>query len=197
LLVLAAACNRTPEPGLARGRAVYGTCVPCHGANGAGDQALGAPAIAGLPRWYVQSQLENFTTGRRGAHPLDTVGLRMKSMSLALDREGDLPSVAEYVASMTAVPAAPVLAGDAAAGQAAFQVCLACHGADARGNEALHAPPLAGQHDWYLLRQLQKFRQGWRGADPADVWGATMRANALALDDAAMRNLVAYIQTLR
>lgn len=192
-----AACDRVPTPGVARGKAVYKTCAPCHGADGGGNQALWAPAIAGLPAWYVQGQLENFRAGRRGYAPFDTTGIRMKSMSWALDLEGDVQSVAAYVASLAPTDPAPVLTGDAAAGQATYQVCAACHGADGTGIEAIHAPPLAGGNDWYHAVQLRKFRDGWRGTDTADIWGQTMRPNAMALDSAGMANVVAYIQTLR
>lgn len=166
--------------------------------NGGGNQKLGAPAIAGLPQWYVQSQLEKFQAAQRGGTPFDTTGIRMKSMSWALDLPGDVESVAAYVAGMAPPNPVPALAGgDVQAGQATFQVCAACHGPDGKGNEAVHAPPLTGRSDWYLLTQLHKFKAGWRGAHPADTWGATMRPNALMLDDAAMANVVAYIQTLR
>jgi len=197
LLLATAGCGKDPTPGVARGRAVYKTCVPCHGENGGGNQALAAPAIAGLPAWYVQTQLENFRARRRGFAPFDTTGIRMKSMSWALGLPGDVQSVAEYIATLPPTNPAPVLTGDQAAGQATFQVCAACHGADAKGNETIHAPPLAGRSDWYLVGQLHKFRAGWRGTDTADMWGQTMRPNAMALDDAAIGNVVAYIQTLR
>ena len=152
------ACSE-PTPGLARGDALFDTCVPCHGDEGQGNQELGAPAIAGLPQWYVQAQLEKFESGWRGAHPMDTVGIRMKSMARSLDLEGDLESVAEYVASMSPTNPTPVLHGDPQAGQTVYQgTCIACHGPDGRGNEALNAPPLVGQSDWYLLAQFQKFR---------------------------------------
>jgi len=60
------------------------------------------------------------------------------------------------------------------------------------------AMPLAGASDWYLLAQLTKFKDGWRGTDPTDVWGMTMRAQAMMLPDTtAMKNVIAYIQTLR
>jgi cytochrome c oxidase subunit 2 len=197
LLLSASACMRTPEPGLARGKAVYDTCVPCHGKDGGGHQALGAPSIAGLPAWYVQAQLENFQAGRRGMMPFDTAGIRMKSMSWTLDVPGDVPSVAAYVASLPPARSAAVVQGDAAAGAATFAVCSACHGADARGNEVMHAPPLVLQSDWYLLAQMHKFRAGWRGVDTADIWGQTMRPNVMPLDTAAMANVTAYLQTLR
>jgi cytochrome c553 len=198
LLALTIAACSPPTPGLARGQAVYGTCVPCHGADGAGNQALAAPAIAGLPQWYVQEQLRKFQKAGRGGNAFDTTGIRMKSMSWALDLPGDLESVAEYVATLPALrPAATLEGGDAQAGEAIYATCAVCHGPDGRGNEALHSPPLVGQNDWYLLAQLHKFKRGWRGGDPTDVWGATMRPNAMMLDDAAMANVVAYIQTLQ
>ena len=194
----AAACNQTPTPGVARGEALYDTCAPCHGASGGGSQTLAAPAIAGLPQWYVQAQLEKFQAGHRGGNAFDTTGIRMKTMSWSLDLPGDLESVAAFVSGMAPTsPAAALEGGDPQAGQATYQVCAACHGPDGKGNEAMHAPPLVGQADWYLLAQLHKFKAGWRGANPADTWGATMRPNALMLDDAAMANVVAYIQTLQ
>lgn len=196
--VLLTGCGGTPEQGLARGKDLYDTCVPCHGDDGAGKPALGAPAIAGLPAWYVEAQLKSFQAGYRGYSAFDTVGIRMKTMSWSLDLEGDNASVAEYVAGMTATgPHPATVTGDAAAGQAAFALCASCHGADGKGNEVLKGPPLAGQHDWYLLAQLRKFKAGHRGTRQGDVWGAAMRPNSMALDDAAMANLVAYIQTLR
>ncbi len=197
LLLSAAACNPAPTPGLARGEDLFVTCAGCHGPQGAGNRVLAAPAIAGMPRWYVQAQLEGFQVGHRGYSAFDTTGIRMKSVSWSLDAAGDVASVAEYVASLPAARPAPVLSGDARAGEATFQTCLACHGADGAGNEAIHAPPLTGQSDWYLLSQLEKFKAGWRGTRPEDIWGATMRPNAMMLDEAAMANVVAYIQTLR
>lgn len=198
LLVVAAACTSAPEQGMARGEALYDTCVPCHGAQGQGDQVLGAPAIAGLPQWYLESALEKYENGWRGAHPMDTVGLKMRSMANALDLSGDRASVAEFVAAMPATDPEPALeVGDVEAGQQVFQTCIACHGPEAEGNQTVFAPPLVGQHDWYLLSQLQKFKRGWRGTDPNDTWGATMRPNSLTLDDAAMEDVVAYIQTIQ
>lgn len=199
LLVLgAAACNQAPTPGLARGEALFDTCVPCHGADGAGDRELGAPVIAGLPQWYIEAQLNKYQAAQRGAHPFDTVGIRMKSMAMSLDLDGDLESVAEFVASMPPPGTPPpVLDGNASAGASSYQTCVACHGPAGEGMEALGSPPLVGQADWYLLSQLEKFKKGWRGANPADISGQTMRPNALLLDDEAMVNVVAYIQTLQ
>ncbi len=198
MLVAAAACNQAPTPGLARGKALYDTCTPCHGVKGHGTTELAAPNIAGLPEWYVQAQLQKFQSAHRGYDAFDTTGIRMKSMSWTLGLPGDLESVAQYVASLPRVAFEPTLQqGDPQAGQATYQVCAACHGPQAQGNQAVNAPPLLGQADWYLLSQLHKFKSGKRGGDPSDVAGQTMRPNTLALDDQAMLNVVAYIQTLK
>jgi cytochrome c553 len=83
--VVLAACGGPPQQGIARGKDLYDTCVPCHGSDGAGNQVLGAPSIGGLPAWYVEAQLKTFQAGHRGYDAFDTVGIRMKSMSLSLD----------------------------------------------------------------------------------------------------------------
>jgi len=91
----------------------------------------------------------------------------------------------------------PAQAQDAKAGEAAFQVCKTCHGPQGEGQQQLNAPNLTGQFDWYLIRQLQNFKAGIRGTDPKDVYGAQMRPMSMTLaDEAAIKNVVAYIQTL-
>jgi cytochrome c oxidase subunit 2 len=84
-------------------------------------------------------------------------------------------------------------AGDATAGQATYAVCSACHGAHGEGNPQLNAPKLAGQAGWYLVRQLQNFKQGVRDKEQ---FAPQMDAFATTLDDTAMRNVVAYINSL-
>jgi cytochrome c oxidase subunit 2 len=82
-------------------------------------------------------------------------------------------------------------------GRALFGVCTACHGEQGEGNEQLNAPRLAGQQRGYLIRQLNNFKRGLRGADPTDPFGMQMApmANTLA-DDDAVAKVVAYIGTL-
>lgn len=51
--------------------------------------------------------------------------------------------------------------GDAAAGQAKSAVCAACHGAD--GNSMVPQwPKIAGQHEKYLVRQINLIKSGAR-----------------------------------
>jgi cytochrome c553 len=197
---LLAGCAQTPGPGLARGEQIFDNCNPCHGKDGLGNATLGAPAIAGLPRWYVERQLQHFMTSVRGAHPQDMEGARMRPMARTLYRAGDVASVAQYVATLPArVPPASMAMGDTAAGRVKFQsVCITCHQADGGGNEALGAPPLKHQHDWYMMTQLYKFRSGIRGAHPDDTMGAQMAAMSQTLEDStAMHDVIAYIRTLQ
>ena len=198
VLALVAGCGVGRQTTMARGQALFKTCVPCHGESGAGDLTLRTPAIAGLPDWYLQAELRKFRADIRGAHPDDLEGHRMRPMARTLYQPGDLEAVAAYVAGMPTAKVRPILAGDRADGQQRFtSICLTCHGADGRGNQALGAPPLVHQADWYLVAQLKKFKTGMRGASPADTAGAMMRAMSSTLQDTtAMHNVVAYIKSL-
>ncbi len=194
-------------PDVARGQELFALCAHCHGDAAAGNHAIGAPAIAGLPAWYVRNQLEKFSNGLRGKHFDDIEGLRMRPMTLWLVGHPDNPelgkaniaSVAAYVATLPPTkPAASVADGDVARGEASWPLCGSCHGMQGEGSEPQSAPPLAGQSDWYVLASLQKFKAGTRGYDGAnDPFGGTMRgmANVLA-DEQAMKDVVAYIATL-
>jgi cytochrome c553 len=183
---------------MARGAELFETCTPCHGENAAGDPDIAAPSIAGLPQWYIEAQLRGFQQGWRGNHAQDLAGLRMRPMAVTLNREGDIESVAQYVASLDPHFPESTLHGNAGAGAALYdQVCVACHGPAGRGDEILRSPPIVQMPDWYLVQELQNFRIGARGADPADTWGITMRANTLAMTDQAMADVIAYVQTLR
>ena len=191
-------CALQPPPGEARGRALFKTCVPCHGTTGAGNLALRAPAIGGLPEWYIQNELIKFQGNIRGAHPDDNEGHRMRPMARTLYHPGDVAAVAAYVSKLPMIEVQPMLKGDVAKGQAQYgTICIACHGPEAKGQQAMNAPPLSQQADWYLMEQLEKFKTGMRGAHPQDITGSQMRAMSSTLQDTtAMLNVVAYIKTL-
>jgi len=182
----------------ARGTQLYQLCAQCHGPQGLGNPMILAPAIAGLSEWYVAAQLEKFRSGARGLHPDDTGGLRMYPMSLSLRRDDDLVAVASYVADLPPEkPPETLQGGDASRGQALYAPCIACHGPKAGGLEDLEGPSLNHASDWYLLRQLENFKDSVRGTDPADVSGSRMRPMAMVLaDQQAMKDVIAYIMTL-
>jgi cytochrome c oxidase subunit 2 len=88
-------------------------------------------------------------------------------------------------------------AGDAQRGKAFYAVCATCHGPNAEGMKEMNAPALAGREEWYIVRQLQNFRAGVRGANPADTYGLQMAPMAQVLPDAqAIEDVAAYLSSL-
>lgn len=174
-------------------------CAPCHGQDGQGDYALNAPALAGQHDWYLLRQLYKFADGTRGAHPEDVQGMQMAPMTRLLGDEASLNDVVAHLANLPLFDTKAALVGDSAHGKTIFSgSCLPCHGEKAQGNPILKAPRLAGQADWYLVRQLTKFKQGIRGAHEKDSEGIQMAAMAKTLmDENAIRDVAAYINELQ
>ena len=172
-------------------------CTTCHGADGRGNEGVQAPRLAGMEAWYLQRQLENYRDGIRGAHPDDIEGLAMQPMAAGLT-DASIQDIIEWVDSWDYVPATPTISGDIAAGESLYQTCATCHGPFAEENEALGAPALAGQNDWYMVTQLRNFLAGYRGVHPQDVYGAQMRVMTTSLGgEEDILNVVAYINSLR
>jgi len=192
-------CQMGTTDAATRGKELFETCVPCHQQDGSGYPAVGAPNIAGMNDWYVQLQLENFRAGSRGTHFNDVEGMRMRAMSLSLPSEEDVKAVAHYVGTMPPVRHAPSVRGDPQAGKEVYAICQTCHGEYGAGNQAVAAPRIAGVDDWYVATELRKFNSGVRGSNPKDRQGRSMRAVSRGAlpDDDAIRNVVAYIATLK
>ena len=191
--------NAADSADAAAGKSLFAVCESCHGVNAEGNQALDAPLLAGLDADYLARQLRNFQRGLRGGGAEGSPARGMRDMAALLTDESQIQLVAQYVAGLPAVRSGDVaVSGDAGRGRELFRTCAACHGDEGRGNAALGAPALAGQADWYLLRQLQDFRAGRRGASAADTNGAQMRAMAQALrGEQALRDVVVHIRSLR
>jgi cytochrome c553 len=166
---------------------LYQLCAQCHGPGGESNRL--APAIAELAVVH-QAQLTTserrthaFRGHRRAAHVSDVTD--------AQDRRG-LDAIAAFVAALAPAPA-PVLTGGDRRTAPVYQVCLACHGPDGAGNQAMGSPRLGGER-WYLLTSLQKLKAGTRGTYPTAV---IMRGMAGTLpDEQAMKDVIAHIMTL-
>jgi cytochrome c553 len=172
-------------------------CTTCHGAEGVGNIAVQAPRLAGMEGWYLQRQLENFREGIRGTHTDDIQGIAMQAMAAKLT-DASIADIVSWVGAWEFVAADVTIEGNVNRGRTAYQICASCHGTNAEGNEALGAPALAGQNDWYLLTQINNFRAGIRGTHPDDSFGAQMLAMSATLrDDQAITNVVSYINTLQ
>lgn len=172
-------------------------CILCHGTNGNGNTAIQAPRIAGLEPWYIRRQLEAFAAGLRGTHRHDASGLEMAPVGVRLKQEQMLDAAVKFVGSLQPSKPPATVVGDAEKGRQVYAACSSCHGAKGEGNEVLQAPALAARTDWYLVRQLNNYRHGLRGAHPQDTYGAQMRAVAATLpDEQAVTDVVAFINTL-
>lgn len=171
-------------------------CMTCHGADGMGSEGISAPRLAGMEPWYLKRQLENFRSGARGTHEMDLQGREMRPMAMLLT-DASIADLLTWIGAWEHKPAEITLAGDAAAGRPLYGTCASCHGDAAQGNEALGAPALAGQNDWYLITQLKSFKAGHRGSGANDTYGSQMIPMAgMLADDAAIVNVVSYINTL-
>lgn len=122
----------------------------------------------------------------------------MRPMSMTLADDYAVKNVAAYIATLPETKAPTTLGGDANKGKPLYAVCATCHGQKAEGMLQLNAPPLAGQHDWYLLSQIKNFKEGVRGKHPQDVHGAQMVPMAMTLqNEQAMKDVIAYINSLK
>jgi len=173
-------------------------CVLCHGTDARGNQAVGAPRIAGMEPWYLERQLKLFRANLRGTHAEDTPGHEMRFVAAALKDDRVLAQTVARVAALPLAHPAPTVKGNVERGAQLYASCSACHGARGEGNADLQAPALSGGSDWYQSLQLRNYLSGKRGVATDDLIDARMRAAVTVLADAsAVDDVVAYIATLR
>ena len=72
-------------------------CGACHGGKAEGNDALGAPRLAGLDPAYLKRQFGHFKRGVRGVHPDDKYGRQMAMMSTTLATERELDDVIGHI----------------------------------------------------------------------------------------------------
>ncbi|KGJ96502.1 cytochrome c oxidase subunit II [Thalassotalea sp. ND16A] len=192
-----------PKADIAAGKNLFAACVACHGEQGLGNEAMNAPKIAGMKSWYTQRQLNYFKDKVRGASPADSFGTQMAAMMPTLPDKQAIENVAAYIESLapsSASAEASITINDnsnASNGKSLYRNCSFCHGSNGEGNYALNAPKLAGQHQWYLKRQILNFKNDLRGNHQQDLYGKQMILMARLLqDEQAIDDVTAYISQL-
>jgi cytochrome c553 len=177
------------------GSAQYGTCVACHGADGAGNVALNAPALTGQTAAYVERQLSNFRNGLRGAEAADTYGMQMRGMASTLGSDEAVSAVAAYIAALPSTDSPETVEFDQRNGENQYNAaCGACHGGKAQGNPALQSPRLASLDGVYIKRQYQNFAAGLRGNHPDDRYGRQMKMMSTILaTDKDLDDVIGFI----
>lgn len=90
---------------------------------------------------------------------------------------------------MTSFFTATSFAQDAAKGKTLFATCIQCHGEAGMGNVEKKGPKLAGQHDWYVIKQITEIKSGVRK-------NPEMLPFVAKLTEQDIKDLAAYIITL-
>jgi cytochrome c553 len=95
--------------------------------------------------------------------------------------------VALLAAAASGLGTVPAFAQETSAepGQTKSEVCAACHGPDGNSIAMPIWPSLAGQHEEYLVRQIEAFRSGER-SDPS------MQAPVSSLSEQDMQDIAAW-----
>ena len=148
-------------------------CAACHGERALGNTVLGAPNLTDADSLHgvdPDSVMASIRDGRIGTMP---------AWGAALGVEG-VKEVAAYVLAFSGV----TTPGDwRAAGKARYEaMCVACHGADGKGNRALGAPDLTDKTWLYgaaFSRVTESIRDGRTGVMPA--WGQRLNEDELRL----------------
>lgn len=180
-----AAAPETPAAKLA-----VQVCSNCHGSGGHSISPT-FPRLAGQQAPYIEAQLHAFKNQTRKDPDAQAF---MWGMASQLD-DNIIKGLGKYFASQPPEPAKPENPQLVAAGRKLFEegqssagvpACASCHGKSGQGNGQF--PRLAGQHEAYLVKQLQAFRSGLR-ASPV------MQPIASKLNDAEMNAVATFMRS--
>ncbi|MEN1929501.1 cytochrome-c oxidase, cbb3-type subunit III [Luteimonas sp. MJ204] len=147
------------------GRAIFAnTCATCHGSSAQG--AVGYPNLSDDIWHWGGSEDEILTSildGRQGVMP------EWGTVLTGMGGDNAVLSVATYARSLAGeVPASDFFA---AQGKGLYEgVCVACHGIDGTGNQALGAPDLTDDYAMYgssVESIMETINQGRHGVMPA------------------------------
>lgn len=170
-------------------------CIACHGTDGGGQAQAGYPRIAGMNQTYLEKQLHDFADGSRKNSTMQPIAKALKAQ--------EVKAVAEYFSQLpipanhdsTTADKAVIHDGKKLAVDGHWSkdvpACLSCHGPGARGVPP-HFPMLAGQHEKYIVNQLQDWQSGNRNNDPNQL----MKSVASRLSHDEIMAVGAYLASL-
>ena len=168
-------------------------CKTCHGLSGQGYRGfISMPRLAGQKTEYFESQLRAFVERKRENRYMYSVS---RSLSPATRT-----ALAAHFRDLNPRPLGGAPRELAATGKRIYEdgvpetnvpACMACHGPDARGQEAI--PRLAGQLHEYTASQLVNWSKE-RGQDPASAVMLPTSHNLTRSQIAAVAAYVSYLQ---
>ena len=165
-------------------------CVSCHGAAGNSTISVN-PKLSGQFGAYTHKQLVDFTTPNRN-NPI------MSAYAKALSDE-EKNNIAAYLSLQTPKQGAAKNKDTVELGKKIYRggiagtgvaACASCHGANG-GGIPIQFPRLAGQHQDYIVAQLQAFKSGARKNSPQ------MTTLAERMSDKEMKAVADYIAGLK
>lgn len=142
-------------------------CAPCHGETGDGMSGKAHDFTSRISKDQVLAVIKN------GSNQL---GYAMGAMPPMLAQGADADALATYVAG-----------GMQGTAPATFSACVACHGADGKGNNGM-APNLAGYDEALVSNVLEHGKKGAIGAMPS------FKTRLTPVQEKAV---TAYIQTIK
>lgn len=152
-----------PFPALANEVIAKTVCAACHGVDGNSTDPAN-PKLAGMDQEYLLRQLRAFAAGKRRDET-------MSAIITTIDPR-DFATLAAYYGKQKPLPGKVLDTQLAAKGKVLYEdgntdsgvpACAGCHQPDGLGNARF--PRVAGQHQAYLLKQLNDYKSGRRATD--------------------------------
>ena len=81
------------------GKALYVTCVQCHGPNAEGVRDTFGPPLRSND-WYYLDQLKKYRQGIRGSNPADVNAIMMRTQTFGLANEQAMKDVLAYIETL-------------------------------------------------------------------------------------------------
>ena len=75
-------------------------------------------------------------------------------------------------------------------------VCAQCHGPKGEGNLQIKSPSIAHLPSWYVIAQINNFRDSRRGTDPTDPQGLLMAGISKALQPDQIHALAKHVEKM-
>lgn len=135
-----------------RGKKLAYTCLGCHGIENYKNvyPSYSVPKLHGQHPEYIELALQGYQSGDRGHGTMHAQAASLSSQ--------DMKDIAAYLAGQPLKPGKPNPERKA---PQLVQLCESCHGFDGIGILPEY-PTLAGQHEDYLERSLNEYKQGTR-----------------------------------
>ena len=84
----------------AKGQGYFAVCGACHGADGTGNQGMGAPPLVGMSDWYLYSSIQKYKSGVRGSGVGDVYGPAMIGMVATLPDDDAVRDVVAHIKTL-------------------------------------------------------------------------------------------------